>query len=283
MRDYPLISIITAVRNGASYVRYLIESVLNQDYQNFEHIIIDDGSTDNGATVAILQEYSHLRWWSRENKGQYATQNEGIAAAKGDILSVISADDIYVTPSAFSTVVKYFQSHPDHDIVYGQTQLMNADGTLAHYQPYLTGKYPKSLLRYYLFVQHCSLFVSRDFVIQKKILFNPIFRFAGDWDWIIRLFEASEKIGFVQQPLAVLRAHDTQTSRTADPSEILREHRRICEIYGSNYALYVSMRKIFQYRGMYMKAMTALRFGGIREFVDLGKSWLVRRFVNRFR
>src|SRR5215207_4022064 len=98
MRDNVLVSIITAVRNGAPYLESLIESVLAQDYTNFEHIIIDDGSDDNDATVSILKRYPHIRWWSCENKGQYATQNEGLVAAKGSIVGIISADDVYLTP-----------------------------------------------------------------------------------------------------------------------------------------------------------------------------------------
>ena len=74
----PLITIITPVYNGAEYLDELIQSVLRQDYPNIEHLIIDDGSQDGGATVSVLQKYPHLRWWSRENKGQYATMNEGL-------------------------------------------------------------------------------------------------------------------------------------------------------------------------------------------------------------
>src|SRR3990172_9086208 len=87
-----LISVITAVYNGADYLPDLIESVQAQDYTHYEHIIIDDGSTDDGATVAVLQRYaqadSRIRWWTRENKGQYTTQNEAIEAARGDTIVI---------------------------------------------------------------------------------------------------------------------------------------------------------------------------------------------------
>ncbi|MBE3118290.1 MAG: glycosyltransferase, partial [Candidatus Atribacteria bacterium] len=95
----PLVSIITPVYNGAAFIEELILSVQRQDYPNIEHIIIDDGSRDDGATIAILKRYPHLRWWSRENKGQYATMNEGLEAAKGEFVCFISADDL-LTPGA---------------------------------------------------------------------------------------------------------------------------------------------------------------------------------------
>src|SRR5512142_3060691 len=99
---YPPVSMVTPVYNGAEYLEDLIHSVLSQDYPNIEHIIIDDGSQDSGATVAILRKYPHLHWWSRPNKGQYATMNEGLLAARGDILCFVNADDL-VAPNAVKT------------------------------------------------------------------------------------------------------------------------------------------------------------------------------------
>ena len=81
--ELPLVSIVTPVYNGSLYLEEFIRSVLAQDYPRIEHIVIDDGSTDGGATVEILKRFPHLRWWSRENKGQYPTMNEGFAAADG--------------------------------------------------------------------------------------------------------------------------------------------------------------------------------------------------------
>ena len=62
------VSIITPAYNGAEYLEELFESVLKQDYPNIEHIIVDDGSQDNGATISILQKYPHLHWRSRPNR-----------------------------------------------------------------------------------------------------------------------------------------------------------------------------------------------------------------------
>jgi glycosyltransferase involved in cell wall biosynthesis len=66
MQTSPLVSIMTPVYNGSKYIEELILSVKSQDYTEIEHIVIDDGSADNGATVDILKRYPHVRWWSRE-------------------------------------------------------------------------------------------------------------------------------------------------------------------------------------------------------------------------
>src|SRR5574341_2572398 len=86
MQSKPLVTIMTPVYNGAAYLEELIASVRDQDYPYVEHLIIDDGSTDNGVTVEILRKYPHLRWWSRPNQGQYATMNEGLQAAQGELI-----------------------------------------------------------------------------------------------------------------------------------------------------------------------------------------------------
>ncbi len=94
--ELPLVSIVTPTFNSADYLQELLQSVAAQDYRRIEHIVIDDGSRDGGATVALLQRYPSVRWWSREdNRGQYATLNEGFRAATGDFLTTISADDTY--------------------------------------------------------------------------------------------------------------------------------------------------------------------------------------------
>ena len=59
----------------------------NRDYPNFEHIVIDDGSQDDGKTAANLKRFNHLKRWNRENKGQYATMNEGLIAAKVNLFA----------------------------------------------------------------------------------------------------------------------------------------------------------------------------------------------------
>ncbi|MBI5034844.1 MAG: glycosyltransferase [Chloroflexi bacterium] len=279
--NYPLISIITAVRNGAPYVGALIESVLNQDYSNVEHIVIDDGSNDEGATEAILERYPHLRWWSRENKGQYATQNEGLLAARGDIIGIISADDVYITPNTLSRVVEYWRTHASCNLVYGKTLHMDQQGILLPYQTDTTGNYPAWFLKYNPYIQHCSLFVSRDFILRNDIWFDASFRYAGDWDWIMRLFRSDPQYGYLPYPLSVIRDHPHQISRTALGKAIIAEHVRVCRIHGGSYPLHFLVRKLLQYRAMFIKAWSTFRKQGVRGFFDLGKDWLYRRKIIR--
>lgn len=123
----PLVSIVTPVYNGAQFIEDLILSVKKQDYPNVEHIIVDDGSNDNGATIEILKKYPHLRWWSHPNQGQYATMNEGLSAVNGDFVCFVSSDDILLS-GAIKSVVDFLLSHPEMDGVFGLTDYIDGQG-----------------------------------------------------------------------------------------------------------------------------------------------------------
>jgi glycosyltransferase involved in cell wall biosynthesis len=269
----PLISIITPVYNGAEYLDELILSVLQQDYPHFEHIIINDGSTDNGATVAVLKKYSHLRWWSRENKGQYATLNEGLAAAQGDVVNIICADDKYVTPSALSSVIAFWQAHPECGCVYGDTLRMNDKSELITLDPTLRKPpYPVWFIRYWLLIPHCSLFVAKTWVANNNIVFDLSFQYTGDWDWIIRLSQAT-KFAYLNQPLSVYREHAVQTSQRTGQKKLFLESRRILKRYKANYLYYLLL--IYQHR--FFKALWILREKNFVSLCTAAKNWLSRQ------
>jgi len=267
----PLISIITPVYNGAEYLDELILSVLQQDYQHIEHIIIDDGSNDNGATVAILKKYPHLRWWSRENKGQYATLNEGLAAAQGSVITIICADDKYADSSVFSSVINFWQAYPDCGCVYGNTLRMNENSELIAIDPTIRKPpYPVWFIRYWLLIQHCSLFIDKS-LITDDVLFDLSFRYSGDWDWIIRLSQVT-KFAYLNYPLSVYREHAVQTSQSVAWKKLSLENRRILQRYKVNHLLYWLL--ICQHR--YFKALWILREQGLFSLYISVKTWLSR-------
>jgi len=257
----PLVSIITPVYNGARFLDDLIQSVLRQDYPQIEHIIIDDGSTDGGATVEVLKRYAHLRWWSRANQGQYATLNEGIAAARGPIVGIISADDLYITPDAISRVIRYWQAHPGVDFVYGGLINIEENGALWPVQTHRTGAWPAWLLQYVLFIPHCSLFVSREIILRDGLWFDPALCCTGDWDWIIRLSKSGRKFGYVGRPLSMYRIRADQVSQT-QRNRIAVERREICRRYSTNYLLFFLLNQLFDLPNMLLVGWRVLRTSG---------------------
>lgn len=115
MSDYlPLVSVIIPTFNRGWVVREAIDSVLIQDYLNFELIVVDDGSTDD--TDAILVTYGNrLEVIKQPNRGVSAARNRGIAAARGELIAFLDSDD-YWLPQKLSIQVEYFNQHPEVNI-----------------------------------------------------------------------------------------------------------------------------------------------------------------------
>jgi glycosyltransferase involved in cell wall biosynthesis len=206
----PLVSIITPVYNGAAYLEDLILSVKAQAYPQIEHLILDDGSRDEDATVKILERYPHLRWWTRENRGQYATMNEGLAAARGEIICFISADDL-LAPRAVQAALDWLGEHPEAAGVYGFTEYQTETGERLSIKR-LVRSAPIQYYPYFAQVQHCSLYLRKDFILAQELTFNPEIKFVADYDWIIRIIKTGAKLGFLERSLSIIRVHGEQTS-----------------------------------------------------------------------
>ena len=120
----PLISIITPCLNKATYIAESIESVLAQQYENFEHIIVDGGSSDG--TQDVLASYPHLRWSSKADEGQSDAMNKGFANSRGELIVYLNADD-YFEPNAFRAIQEPISSGAY--FVVGRVQVIRQDGT----------------------------------------------------------------------------------------------------------------------------------------------------------
>jgi|APSaa5957512622_1039677.scaffolds.fasta_scaffold41077_2 glycosyltransferase involved in cell wall biosynthesis len=270
MNAQPLVSIITPVYNGAEYLDELIQSVLRQDYPNIEHLIIDDGSQDDGATVSVLKKYPHLRWWSRENFGQYATMNEGLDAARGNIICFVSADDIVAT-SAVSLVFEFLESHPNHDGVFGITSFIDKNGEpLPNLLPFRHA--PMFFIPYFAHVSHCSLYIKRQSLLHHQLDFDPSLKFVGDYEWMIRINKSKLKIGIFDNILSKVRLHDSQISHIFDKESsleaklVLKKH-KVNKFYHfilwGGYLLIARIKKI----------ITLYKNSGIKEVISRIKKY----------
>jgi glycosyltransferase involved in cell wall biosynthesis len=114
----PLVSVIIPTYNRGWIVQEAIDSVLNQDFTDYELIVVDDGSDDD--TAMILAGYGEsISVLHQPNKGVSAARNHGIAAASGQLIAFLDSDDLWL-PRKLSTQVKFFKDHPD--AVINQTQ-----------------------------------------------------------------------------------------------------------------------------------------------------------------
>src|SRR2546422_11221830 len=116
------VSVVIPVYNGEQYLADAIQSVRDQTYQNFEVIVVDDGSTDGSAEVA--QRFGEaIRYVHQANGGVCKARNTGIAAAQGGYVAFLDQDDLWL-PDKLATQVAYLDSHPEVGGVYCQCQVI---------------------------------------------------------------------------------------------------------------------------------------------------------------
>jgi glycosyltransferase involved in cell wall biosynthesis len=200
----PKISVVTPTFNGIVTLRETIESVLAQDYKNWEHIVIDGGSTDG--TVDLLASYAHLQWVSEKDKGHYHAMNKGVQRASGEIVAILNSDDCY-REGALGKVAHAFTENPAWDALF--TDVVYVDGNGAEIFRREEARYDYDVLRFgnVCYVVHPTLFVKKQIYQRLGTYRYDKFLNCCDVDFILRLGQNRCRVGHIPQPLVNYRMH----------------------------------------------------------------------------
>ena len=127
MNKHPLISIITPSYNQGQFIRETIDSVLTQDYDNVELIVMDGGSTD--LTVDVLKSFNdkRLSWISEPDNGQSEAINKGLKQATGDLFTWLNSDDVLL-PGALRHVAEKWVQLVQPAVIYGRARKIDGNG-----------------------------------------------------------------------------------------------------------------------------------------------------------
>ena len=212
----PKFSILTPSFNQGQYISENIESVIAQNSNSFEHIIIDGGSGDQ--TVEVLKQYPHLRWISEKDGGQADALNKGLAMATGDIVGWINSDDYYF-PSIFDDIARCFED-PQVQWVIGDITLMDEKNT--EFVP-LTSQAitTHSLFKNPDIVRQQSTFFRRDF-LNRVGGWNAQYFMVMDFDLWVRLAKLSTP-KMLSLQCAVFRVQENQKSGLKNISRQTKE------------------------------------------------------------
>ncbi|WP_447968281.1 glycosyltransferase [Nitrospira sp. M1] len=200
----PKISVVTPTMNCAQYIRGCIESVLAQNYENFEHIIVDGASTDE--TVEILKEYPHLKWVSEADNGEAEALNKALAMADGDIISWLNADDNYFGHDVFRIVASEMNSHEGRHLVYGKTLLTDEPQAIAWLQiPRVPITLP-ILMRWFDLIElyQPSMFYSKELIHTIGKYREDLF-FSIDYEFWLRIAAQGYSFHYVDHVLSQSR------------------------------------------------------------------------------
>ena len=199
------ISIVTVSLNQGKYIEEAIQSVLKQNYKNFEHIIIDGVSTDN--TIEILRKYKHLKWISEKDEGQSDALNKGFKRCTGDIIGWLNSDDYYLEDTF--NVVKNKLLNPSIDAVYGNYIFVNKENEVI--RKIIVQKPSKIMSKFICFIPSTTFFFKRK-IIDRNILIDKNFYISMDKEFFANLLSKNYKIEKIDKFLAKFRWHGANKS-----------------------------------------------------------------------
>lgn len=179
----PKISIITPSYNQGEYIEETIISIINQNYNNIEYIIIDGGSTDN--TINIIKKYDkYISYWvSEEDEGQSDAINKGLKLATGDIINWLNSDD-YLEPDILSKIANSFID--GIHCVTGRSLYINQNNDIVFCNTgsWVDSKSYDNTLKY-LLIEQPSTFFSKQAVSKMGILTNSL-HYVMDKEWWLK-------------------------------------------------------------------------------------------------
>lgn len=234
MSEKPLVSVVIPCYNHAQFVQETIQSVIDQDYENIELIIIDDGSQDN--SVAAIQEmvpaceerFVRFSFRHRENRGLCATLNEMLSWCQGHYFSACASDDL-IYPYKISLQVDYLERRKDLVGVFGGIDLLEVNGNK---RTIVKGKSEYFFKDVFLHEFHlpAPTQLIRLANIKKVGGFNENL-IIEDWSMWLSLTKDGCGLGYIKKPLAVYRKHANNLSGEVDKMymgriQILEEYKK---------------------------------------------------------
>ncbi|MBU0683376.1 MAG: glycosyltransferase [Candidatus Omnitrophica bacterium] len=198
------VSIITDVLNSENTLEESILSVLNQDYENIEYIIVDGWSTDG--TLKIIDKYMKgiSKFISEPDKNHFDAMNKGIRLASGDIIGFLHADDIFADNFVIRKIAEEF-IRKDIDCVWGDLLYVDKEDTDKIVRWWKSSEYKKDLFRKGWMPAHPTFFVKRE-VYEKHGNFNLDLPIAGDYEIMLRfLYKCGIKGSYIPEVLVKMR------------------------------------------------------------------------------
>lgn len=225
------ISIITVTFNAADTIKRTLDSIAAQTCRDFEHVIIDGGSTDG--TMEAVNAYKdgnpgiQVVAVSESDKGLYDAMNKAIGLAQGEYIIWLNAGDAFAAPDSLARMAVAAQSHPD--VIYGQTQLVNSERQVVG-------------MRHLSAPEHLTvdsfkqgmLVCHQAFVARREIMpqYDMQYRFSADYDWCIRVLQVSKHNFYLGDAPVISFLNEGMTGRNHKAS-LKERYRVMCHYYGT--------------------------------------------------
>jgi glycosyltransferase involved in cell wall biosynthesis len=207
------VSIVTVCFNIAETIEETIKSVLNQDHNDLEYIIVDGGSTDG--TLDIINRYKNdiAKVISEPDNGIYDAMNKGFNSSNGSIVAALNGDDIYAEKSTVGRMVKFMESK-DLDAAYGDLIYVDCLDTQHVKRFWQPGPYKNGAFRYGWVIPHPTFFCRKE-IFERYGYFNDEMKIAADFELMLR-FIGKHRITVDYLPEVIVKM------RTGGKANVLR-------------------------------------------------------------
>ena len=218
-------SVVIPTYNRADYLRQALVSVFAQTRQDFEILVVDDGSTDDTAQVIESMADPRLRYLPQANAGRSVARNRGMEMAQGEFIAFLDDDDLYL-PHKLQAQVAFLDGHPDVDLVASGVQVIDESGaTLRLWHAWLDQ--PTLTLETCLVacpLVPCSVLFRRAFLQRFDHWFDPVVVPVEDTDFFLRFLLASGRMAWLPEIVCAYRQHGGSSQHDGARYMASRQH-----------------------------------------------------------
>ena len=258
------VSIIIPAYNAGNYLEYAIASALSQTYSNFEIIVVNDGSNDNGLTESTAMAFGDsIRYYYKPNGGVASALNYGISKMRGDLFSWLSHDDIY-TPDKIQRQVAAFVDSGQEAIVYSDFFVIDTEG--ARLYSHLLPTVPQGGMRCFLAesssLHGCTLLIPRRY-LEEEGGFDIKLKATQDYDLWFRLAARHPFLHLAKQLVGV-RFHSEQATTNMQGLVALEQDSLYCRFLESLGSDEIEIYANTDVLGYYLRLYCRFRAGNLR-------------------
>ena len=218
--DTPTVSVILPTFNRATLLPYAVKSVLSQSFQDFELIVIDDGSTDETPEVVKKFNDNRLIYIRRQNCGRSIARNRAIGKARGRFIAFLDSDDEYL-PGKLEMQVSYMQKNKDFGMTYTSAECIDCDGKRLdeHYIASVSGNLYKAIAFFRpVTITLPTVMVRREVIHNVGLFDEQMDRFEDTDMW--RRISKRYSIGAIESDTCRIRTHATNVLISQNPDKI---------------------------------------------------------------
>lgn len=220
---WPLVSILVPCFNHERYIEECLLSILRQDYDNFELIVVNDGSTDSSAEkIEALRQIHGFQFYQQDNQGVSAALNTALSHAVGEFIVTHDSDDVMLE-GRLHRQVSYLQEHPDVGLLGARVIYIDAQGTLLKHSESSKNSIQRWTFDELLAGAHAvgaPVAMYRREAIDKVGGYDPAIK-VQDFQMTLKIAHLDYQVDILPDFVTLYRRHDTNISKVAYKSQLI--------------------------------------------------------------